>query len=92
MAGTSKPLDEGMKSSPNDSPDSSIDSIPAQLSMAAVSGPADDSEKALPASAGPDPAAFPDGGLEAWLVVAGGFCSVFASFGWINCETPTTSL
>jgi hypothetical protein len=28
---------------------------------------------------------FPDGGLEAWLVVAGGFCTVFASFGWINC-------
>lgn len=35
----------------------------------------------------------PDGGLEAWLVVAGGFCTVFASFGWINCrsslQTPT---
>lgn len=28
----------------------------------------------------------PDGGLEAWAVVAGGFCAVFASFGWINCE------
>ncbi|KAF5000922.1 hypothetical protein FGRMN_1379 [Fusarium graminum] len=27
----------------------------------------------------------PDGGLEAWSVVAGGFCAVFASFGWINC-------
>ncbi|KAF4968459.1 hypothetical protein FSARC_4153 [Fusarium sarcochroum] len=27
----------------------------------------------------------PDGGLEAWLVVVGGFCAVFASFGWINC-------
>ncbi|KAL9564076.1 hypothetical protein ACKAV7_011789 [Fusarium commune] len=27
----------------------------------------------------------PDGGLEAWLVVAGGFCANFASFGWINC-------
>ncbi|CAJ0555014.1 Ff.00g135270.m01.CDS01 [Fusarium sp. VM40] len=27
----------------------------------------------------------PDGGLEAWAVVAGGFCAVFASFGWINC-------
>jgi hypothetical protein len=29
---------------------------------------------------------FPDGGWEAWSVVAGGFCIVFASFGWINCE------
>ena len=27
----------------------------------------------------------PDGGREAWLVVVGGFCTVFASFGWINC-------
>jgi hypothetical protein len=35
---------------------------------------------------GPDPNDFPDGGWEAWLVVAGGFCTVFSSFGWINCE------
>lgn len=35
---------------------------------------------------GPDPDAFPDGGWEAWLAVAGGFFAVFASFGWINCE------
>lgn len=34
-----------------------------------------------PASDGP-----PDGGAEAWLVVFGGFCAVFSSFGWINCE------
>jgi hypothetical protein len=27
----------------------------------------------------------PNGGLQAWLVVLGGFCIVFASFGWINC-------
>lgn len=27
----------------------------------------------------------PDGGSDAWLVVMGGFCTVFASFGWINC-------
>ena len=32
-----------------------------------------------------DPNTFPDGGFEAWLVVAGGFCTVFSSFGWINC-------
>ena len=36
--------------------------------------------------AGPDPAAFPDGGFDAWMAVAGGFCTVFASFGWINCR------
>ncbi|KAL1988396.1 hypothetical protein VTN96DRAFT_10079 [Rasamsonia emersonii] len=27
----------------------------------------------------------PDGGLQAWLVVLGGFCVLFVSFGWINC-------
>ncbi len=32
-----------------------------------------------------DPASFPDGGLDAWLVVLGGFCCLFCSFGWINC-------
>ncbi|KAG9231434.1 major facilitator superfamily domain-containing protein [Amylocarpus encephaloides] len=34
---------------------------------------------------GVNPADFPDGGLEAWLVVAGGWCAMFVSFGWINC-------
>ncbi|KAF2464801.1 putative MFS transporter [Lindgomyces ingoldianus] len=43
------------------------------------------SEKEASTSTGPDPKSFPDGGVEAWLVVAGGFCTVFASFGWINC-------
>ncbi|PGH04356.1 hypothetical protein GX51_03515 [Blastomyces parvus] len=32
-----------------------------------------------------DPSAFPDGGIEAWTVVFGGFCSLFVSFGWITC-------
>ncbi|ORX96165.1 monocarboxylate permease-like protein [Clohesyomyces aquaticus] len=45
------------------------------------------SEKIEPAPARPNPGDFPDGGLEAWFVVAGGFCTVFASFGWINCES-----
>ena len=36
-----------------------------------------------------DPSQFPDGGLAAWLVVAGAFCCVFCSFGWINCEITT---
>jgi hypothetical protein len=34
----------------------------------------------------------PDGGFEAWLSVVGGFCIVFASFGWINCKSITTKL
>ena len=33
-----------------------------------------------------DPRSFPDGGLQAWLVVLGGFCCLFCSFGWINCQ------
>ncbi|PGH10206.1 hypothetical protein AJ79_05459 [Helicocarpus griseus UAMH5409] len=32
-----------------------------------------------------DPSAFPDGGMEAWTVVFGGFCALFVSFGWITC-------
>ena len=47
--------------------------------------PPADPEKVAPSPAGPDPNDFPDGGLEAWLVVLGGFCTIFASFGWINC-------
>ncbi|KAI5859788.1 MFS general substrate transporter [Durotheca rogersii] len=40
-----------------------------------------------PAGAPPgfNPADFPDGGLEAWLVVAGGFCALFSTFGLVNC-------
>ena len=50
-----------------------------------------DLEKAVSGSAPPvlaltDPRSFPDGGLQAWLVVCGGFCCLFCSFGWINCR------
>ncbi|KPM34231.1 hypothetical protein AK830_g12337, partial [Neonectria ditissima] len=31
------------------------------------------------------PADFPDGGREAWLVVFGGWCALFCTFGLINC-------
>ena len=34
-----------------------------------------------------DPSSFPDGGFEAWMVVAGAFCCLFVSFGWINCKS-----
>ena len=33
---------------------------------------------------GPDPGDFPDGGFEAWLVILGGWCCLFVSFGWIT--------
>jgi MFS family permease len=39
-----------------------------------------------PAPAGPPGAGdFPDGGLEAWLVVFGGWCALFCTFGLVNC-------
>ncbi|KAK4539674.1 hypothetical protein LTR36_010437 [Oleoguttula mirabilis] len=53
--------------------------------------PHGDIEKGSPQpQSGPPPGAFdprqnPDGGLEAWLCVGGGFCVLFCSFGWINC-------
>ncbi|KAK5995713.1 Altered inheritance of mitochondria protein 24 [Cladobotryum mycophilum] len=28
---------------------------------------------------------FPDGGVEAWLMVAGGWCALFCTFGLVNC-------
>ncbi|OJJ98031.1 hypothetical protein ASPACDRAFT_53556 [Aspergillus aculeatus ATCC 16872] len=31
------------------------------------------------------PKGAPDGGVEAWLTVLGGFCAMFVSFGWVNC-------
>ncbi|KAJ9133406.1 Major facilitator superfamily transporter [Pleurostoma richardsiae] len=34
---------------------------------------------------GMNPADFPDGGMQAWLVVFGGWCGLFCTFGLINC-------
>jgi len=45
-----------------------------------------DGEKGLPALPF-NPADIPDGGLQAWSVVIGGFCCMFVSFGWINCKS-----
>ncbi|KAL7932472.1 major facilitator superfamily domain-containing protein [Trichoderma chlorosporum] len=33
----------------------------------------------------PSPGDFPDGGLEAWLVVFGGWCALFCTFGMVSC-------
>ena len=30
------------------------------------------------------PDSYPEGGAQAWMVVLGGFASLFVSFGWIN--------
>jgi hypothetical protein len=52
-------------------------------------GEGDDEKKQQQHPAGPPPgmapADFPDGGLEAWLVVFGGWCALFCTFGLVNC-------
>lgn len=46
-----------------------------------------EADAAPPKPPGPmDPSSFPDGGMEAWLVVSGSFACLFCSFGWINGE------
>lgn len=43
------------------------------------------SEHVLPISPGnANTIDFPDGGAEAWLVILGGWCCLFVSFGWIT--------
>lgn len=34
----------------------------------------------------------PDGGPAAWLVVLGGWCVLFCSFGWVNSALPTPNV
>lgn len=65
----------------------SLESIPDSLHATPAPGNGiPDLEKSPQAELDPnDLGPPPDGGFEAWLVVAGGFCTVFASFGWINC-------
>lgn len=41
--------------------------------------------KSTPTPGGVNPADFPDGGLEACLVILGGWLCLFCSFGWVNC-------
>lgn len=45
-------------------------------------------DTAKPGADPPHPAGpgdFPDGGAAAWLVVAGGWCALFCTFGLVNC-------
>lgn len=79
-----EPTHEKLEETTMSSPGSSSETLPTQQ-PATTTAPTNDIEKVASAVA-PNPADFPDGGLEAWLVVLGGFCLVFASFGWINCE------
>ncbi|KAJ2975248.1 hypothetical protein NQ176_g5629 [Zarea fungicola] len=72
-------------SEPASAKESSRDSSPSRIVEDHTAQQPSDVEKSVPATSGPDPNAPPDGGLSAWTTVLGGFCCVFASFGWINC-------
>ncbi|KAI1186431.1 major facilitator superfamily domain-containing protein [Nemania serpens] len=77
---------EEIKSSPTR--DASNDSGPRNPSREKPAGQQPDSEEFEAqhvALKEPDPDDFPDGGFRAWLCIAGGFCTVFSSFGWVNC-------
>ncbi|KAI5919343.1 major facilitator superfamily domain-containing protein [Camillea tinctor] len=62
--------------------------IEADMEKGGVAPPTAQGDTKQPAGAAPggmNPADFPDGGLEAWLVVFGGFLALFCSFGLVNC-------
>ncbi|MBE3046479.1 hypothetical protein IMZ48_28905, partial [Candidatus Bathyarchaeota archaeon] len=56
----------------------------APVDMAPPADP-EKSEGGAPPRQGVRPEDFPDGGREAWLVVFGGSCALFCTFGLINC-------
>jgi hypothetical protein len=43
-----------------------------------------DGEAGVVPPAGPPAFTVPDGGLEAWLVVVGGWLAMFSTFGYVN--------
>ncbi|GJC91276.1 major facilitator superfamily transporter [Colletotrichum higginsianum] len=45
----------------------------------------DEAPSGSAAPPGMNPADFPDGGIQAWTVVFGGWCALFCTFGLINC-------
>lgn len=61
-------------------------SATAMMNTDSEKGEGDNAPAPPPAApAGFNPADFPDGGREAWLVVFGGFLALFCSFGLVNC-------
>lgn len=70
--------DSTTNTGPNDAPDmASEEDTDVEMGPDVVATPKDNYI---------DPNSYPDGGIEAWTVVFGGFCALFVSFGWINCE------
>lgn len=48
-------------------------------------GPGNAAPAGPPPGSGYHPTDFPDGGREAWLVVFGGWCGLFCTFGFVSC-------
>lgn len=70
--------------------DANIHPIPSNTVQADLekNGVAIDTDDSAPINNNPpglEPADFPDGGAAAWLVVFGGWCALFCTFGLINC-------
>lgn len=68
-------LEKAPPTDPEEGPDMAPTSPPEGADPAADAGP----------PTGVRPEDFPDGGREAWLVVFGGSCALFCTFGLINC-------
>ena len=68
-----------------------MSSLPSTSELPVPEKLSTDIERSLPPLKPLEP---PNGGLQAWLAVLGGFCLAFASFGWINCtfDLPLHSL
>ncbi|EXJ83247.1 hypothetical protein A1O1_06866 [Capronia coronata CBS 617.96] len=56
----------------------------ASTEESSLEQPQNETPKAPPYNPMMDPAAFPDGGLRAWMTVAGSAALFFVSWGWIN--------
>ncbi|UNI17429.1 hypothetical protein JDV02_003772 [Purpureocillium takamizusanense] len=89
--GSERDLERGPVAAVGDDDDGYSSSEKHPAGAAVRSGdakPGQDPPLPAPAPAGggpPGPGDFPDGGVEAWLVVLGGWCALFCTFGLINC-------
>ncbi|KAM0552016.1 hypothetical protein ACHAPJ_008126 [Fusarium lateritium] len=76
-------------SQPNEKTEANIHPEPANAVEADLERGEDDEKQQQQPPPGPPPgmapADFPDGGREAWLVVFGGWCALFCTFGLVNC-------
>ena len=81
------PSQRGSKERMEVDTDADVPVVPANGADVEQGGVAPAKSEAGPPGAPPgmNPADFPEGGLEAWLVVFGGWCALFCTFGLVNC-------